>query len=180
LDGPDTGALWAIRTPDAEPETGGQDRMTATGTDAERTEPGTATRTAVRHHPTVALEAQKRSSDIQLAIADRITAFAGTMWFVYAHAVLFAAWMLFVERSPWQTLTLIVSLEAIFLSTFVMIGQNRQAAFQQAKADRDFSTSEAELHTNTELTRQIRELTQRIHEQVSSGAAHPTPPEPTG
>lgn len=46
--------------------------------------------------------------------------------------------MLVIEKSPWPTLTLIVSLEAIFLSTFVMIGQNRQASFQQAKADSDY------------------------------------------
>jgi uncharacterized membrane protein len=53
---------------------------------------------------------------------------------------------------------LAVSLEAIFLSTFVMIGQNRQAAFQQAKADHDFEQEETELKTNTELTRQIHAL----------------------
>jgi hypothetical protein len=49
-------------------------------------------------------------------------------------------------------LTLIVSLEAIFLSTSVMIGQNRQASFPQAKADHDFAASELELHADTELT----------------------------
>ena len=49
------------------------------------------------------------------------------MTFVYLHAVLFAVWMIVVERNPWPTLTLVVSLEAIFLSTFVLIGQNRQA-----------------------------------------------------
>ena len=70
----------------------------------------------------------KRAEDLQLRIADAITAFAGSMPFVYIHVVVFAVWMLFVERSPWPTLTLVVSLEAIFLSTFVMIGQNRQAA----------------------------------------------------
>jgi uncharacterized membrane protein len=129
------------------------------------------TQPALGHHPTVAAEAAKRSADLQLAIADKITSFAGSMRFVYAHAILFTAWMLFIEKSPWQTLTLIVSLEAIFLSTFVMIGQNRQAAFQQAKADRDFSTSEQELNTNTELTRQIHELTKQIHHLVSAGPA---------
>jgi uncharacterized membrane protein len=41
--------------------------------------------------------------------------------------------MLFIESDPWPTLTLIVSLEAVFLSTFVMIGQNRQSAFLQPK-----------------------------------------------
>src|ERR1700746_3424456 len=82
-------------------------------------------------HPAVVEEQQRRAADIQLRIADWITAFAGSMNFVYLHVVLFTVWMLFIERSPWPTLTLIVSLEAIFLSTFVMIGQNRQAAFQQ-------------------------------------------------
>ena len=46
------------------------------------------------------------------------------MLFVYVHIVGFAFWMLVLERSPWPRLTLVVSLEAIFLSTFVMIGQN--------------------------------------------------------
>jgi len=71
-----------------------------------------------------------------------------------------------LEKSPWPTLTLIVSLEAIFLSTFVMIGQNRQAAFQQAKADHDFVASEQELHNNTDLTRLIHQLTTQIHAQL--------------
>jgi uncharacterized membrane protein len=66
--------------------------------------------------------------------------------------------MLLLERKPWPTLTLVVSLEAIFLSTFVMIGQNRQASFQQAKADHDFVEQELELKTNTHLTRQIHTL----------------------
>ncbi len=53
-----------------------------------------------------------------------------------------------------------------FLSTFVMIGQNRQAAFQQAKADHDFVEGDTELKLNTELTREIHELTREIHEHV--------------
>ncbi|MBV8690885.1 MAG: DUF1003 domain-containing protein [Actinobacteria bacterium] len=92
------------------------------------------------------------------------------MPFVYIHAVGFALWMIFVEPDPWPKLTLIVSLEAIFLSTFVMIGQNRQAAFQQAKADHDFVAQEQELDTNTDLTRAIHALTQEIHRQIVPGA----------
>ena len=80
------------------------------------------------------------------------------MGFVYLHVIAFLIWMLFVERSPWPTLTLVVSLEAIFLSTFVMIAQNRQASFQQAKADHDFVEQELELKTNTQLTREIESL----------------------
>jgi uncharacterized membrane protein len=67
----------------------------------------------------------KRANDVQLRIADRITAFAGCMNFVYLQAALFALWMLVFEKSPWPTLTLIVSLEALFLSTFVINSHKR-------------------------------------------------------
>ena len=117
-------------------------------------------------HPALLAVAEQRSADVQLRIADAITAFAGSMKFVYIHAVAFAVWMLVFEKSPWPTLTLIVSLEAIFLSTFVMIGQNRQSAFQQAKADHDFTVNEQELHTNTDLTRLIHQLTTEIHARL--------------
>jgi uncharacterized membrane protein len=122
----------------------------------------------VEHHPVLVAHKERRAADIQLRIADMITAFAGSMRFVYIHAVLFVVWMVFIESNPWPKLTLIVSLEAIFLSTFVMIGQNRAAAFQQAKADHDFVEQEQELHTNTDLTRAIHELTKQIHEQVGA------------
>ena len=119
-------------------------------------------------HPVLAAQLEHRAADVQLRIADAVTKFAGTMMFVYIHAVAFAAWMIFFEKSPWQTLTLIVSLEAIFLSTFVMIGQNRQGAFAAAKANHDFVEQETELKQNTELTRQIHELTTQIHAAVNS------------
>jgi len=118
------------------------------------------------HHPIVVRINAQRYADVQLRIADLITAYAGSMRFVYLHALIFAAWMVFFERSPWPTLTLVVSLEAIFLSTFVMIGQNRQAAFQQAKADHDFTEEEQELKLNTKLTREIHELTREVHDQI--------------
>jgi uncharacterized membrane protein len=118
------------------------------------------------HHPVVVELAAKRAEHLQLRIADQITAFAGSMRFVYVHVVLFAVWMLVFESNPWPTLTLAVSLEAIFLSTFVMIGQNRQAAFQQAKADHDFNESELELKSNTQLTREIHALTVELHRRL--------------
>jgi uncharacterized membrane protein len=120
------------------------------------------------HHPVVVDQFNQRAQDAQLRLADQITRFAGSMTFVYIHIVVFALWMLIVERKPWPTLTLIVSLEAIFLSTFVMIGQNRQAAFQQDKADHDFIAQEQELKSNTELTRAVFQLTQQVHEIVSA------------
>ena len=118
------------------------------------------------HHPVVQNALAKRAEDAQLRVADAITRFAGSMRFVYLHVVGFALWMVLAEGSPWPTLTLVVSLEAIFLSTFVMIGQNRQAQFQQEKADHDFVAQEQELHTNTDLTRVIADLTREIHASV--------------
>ena len=123
------------------------------------------------HSPVVIKHIEERAADVQLRVADAITAFAGSMRFVYIHVVLFAVWMLVFEKSPWPTLTLVVSLEAIFLSTFVMIGQNRQAAFQQAKADHDYAEEESLLNENTELTRVIHQLTQEVHRHVLGSAS---------
>ena len=126
-----------------------------------------------RVHPVTAALLTQRAESAQLKVADAITTFAGSMPFVYIHAAAFAVWMIVFEHSPWPTLTLIVSLEAIFLSTFVLIGQNRQAAFQQAKADHDFVESELELKTNTELTRAIHTLTVELHRRVVTDSGRP-------
>ncbi len=132
---------------------------------------------AALHHPVVDRFKAESAADIQLRLADRITAFAGSMPFVYIHVLVFGLWMLVFEKSPWPTLTLAVSLEAIFLSTFVMIGQNRQAAFQQAKADHEFAEEEQELKLNTELTREIHELTRELHQHVvGAGGTEPKGP----
>lgn len=120
-------------------------------------------------HPALRSAAAARAQSLQLRMADGITKFAGSMAFVYAHVVIFTVWMIFIEGNPWPKLTLIVSLEAIFLSTFVMIGQNRQADFQQAKADHDFTEQEAELRSNTEITRDIHRLTEELHRRVCLG-----------
>jgi uncharacterized membrane protein len=152
--------------------------MSLLGEDLGRLIPRRILKSGQTHNPVVLEEAIKRNQSFELRIADRITTFAGSMSFVWLHAALFAVWMLFFERSPWPTLTLVVSLEAIFLSTFVMIGQNRQAAFQQAKADHDFGAQELELKTNTELTRQIHVLTTELHKRVmgSASADRESPP----
>ena len=127
----------------------------------------------VQHHPAVIEQFNKRASDAQLRVADRITAFAGSMNFVYLHIAMFAAWMLVLEKSPWPTLTLVVSLEAIFLSTFVMIGQNRQAAFQQAQADKDYQDVDTLLVENTDLTRAVHQLTLEVHDRLFGDSTKP-------
>jgi uncharacterized membrane protein len=122
------------------------------------------------HTPVVLQEAERRAASVQLRVADAITTFAGSMRFVYAHIIIFGIWIvtgLFgLDKSPFELLTLIVSLEAIFLSTFVMIAQNRQASFAQAKADHDFVSQEKELMTNTELTKEIHRLTTELHDRM--------------
>ena len=128
----------------------------------------------VTHHPVVLDQLERRAADFQLRLADRITGFAGSMKFVYLHAIAFVVWMLVFEKSPWPTLTLIVSLEAIFLSTFVMIGQNRQAAFQQAKADHDYGDIDRLLVENTDLTRAVHRLTSEVHDHLIAGGADPS------
>ena len=124
--------------------------------------------TAILPEPNPALvrQAKERAQSIQNRIADRITAFAGSMRFVYIHIAWFGCWIGFgVERYPYGLLTMIVSLEAIFLSTFVMISQNRADAKRQVIADQQWETVQEEDRQNEELlalSRQILELTEAI------------------
>ena len=102
------------------------------------------------------------------------------MLFVYLHVIWFGCWIGFrVEHYPFGLLTMIVSLEAIFLSTFVMISQNRADARRQVIADQQWKTVQDEDKQNQELLKlssQILELTKAIHAittQRSDGQSHP-------
>jgi uncharacterized membrane protein len=104
-------------------------------------------------HPALLEHAEQRGERAQNRIADRITAFAGSMAFVYLHVIWFAGWIGFgVEQYPFGLLTMIVSLEAIFLSTFVMISQNRADAKRQVLADEEWRTVQNEDRQNDELS----------------------------
>jgi uncharacterized membrane protein len=109
---------------------------------------------------------RERAEAAQNRIADKITAFSGSMAFVYIHIIWFASWIGFgVEKYPFGLLTMIVSLEAIFLSTFVMISQNRADAKRQVIADQQWKTVKVEDHQNVELldlSRQILQLTKEV------------------
>jgi len=89
------------------------------------------------------------------------------MAFVYIHIIWFGCWIGFgVEKYPYGLLTMIVSLEAIFLSTFVMISQNRADAKRQAIADQQWQTVQEEDRQNVqllELSKQILDLTTAVH-----------------
>jgi uncharacterized membrane protein len=118
-------------------------------------------------NPALVRHAEQRARSIESRIADRITAFAGSMPFVYIHIAWFACWIgLGVEKYPYGLLTMIVSLEAIFLSTFVMISQNRADAKRRVIADQQWQTVKEEDRQNEELlelSRQILDLTKAIH-----------------
>jgi uncharacterized membrane protein len=124
-------------------------------------------------HPALLAHAQERAKSIQNRIADRITPFAGSMRFVYLHVVWFSLWIVLgVESYPFGLLTMIVSLEAIFLSTFVMISQNRADAKRQVLADQQWQTVQAEDVENKELldlSRQILQLTLELHALAGEG-----------
>jgi uncharacterized membrane protein len=129
------------------------------------------------HEPNPALvrHAQQRARSVENRITDRITAFAGSMPFVYIHIAWFGCWIgLGVEHYPYGLLTMIVSLEAIFLSTFVLISQNRADAKRQVIADQQWQTVQEEDQQNQELlelSRQILDLTKAIHAGTGSPPA---------
>jgi len=105
-------------------------------------------------NPALMKHAERRAEYAQNRIADRITAFSGSMAFVYLHVIWFGCWIGFgVESYPYGLLTMIVSLEAIFLSTFVMISQNRAEAKRQVIADQEWRTVQEEDRQNKNLLR---------------------------
>lgn len=111
----------------------------------------------IRHHA-----ADQRT--IQERLADAITDFSGRMAFVYFHVVWFGVWITLnlgllglkpFDPYPFGLLTMIVSLEAIFLATFVLISQNRLSAEADRRADLDLQIG---LLTEYELTRALKML----------------------
>ncbi len=133
-------------------------------------------------HPALMEHALARSASLQNRIADKITKFAGSMTFIYVHIVWFSLWISFkVEKFPFGLLTMIVSLEAIFLSTFVMISQNRADEKRQVLADNEWKivqTEEAQNEQLIEISKQILDLTTAIHKMTSSVAPPGAAPAP--
>jgi uncharacterized membrane protein len=103
-------------------------------------------------------EQEKNKQD---RVADGLTAFSGSMFFVYLHTIWFGVWIIVnlgwlpikpFDPFPFGLLTLIVSLEAIFLSTFVLISQNRAGAAADKRADLDV---QIDLLSEHEITRLV-------------------------
>jgi uncharacterized membrane protein len=122
--------------------------------------------------PALLRHEHERAEARQNRVADAITTFSGSMLFVYIHIIWFSCWIGFgVEKYPYGLLTMIVSLEAIFLSTFVMISQNRADAKRQIIADEQWQMVQEEDHQNLqllELSNQILALTREVRELVAS------------
>ena len=117
-------------------------------------------------HPALMRHAEQRASNLQNRIADVITHFAGSMAFVYVHMVWFTVWIATgVEKYPFGLLTMIVSLEAIFLSTFVMISQNRADDKRQVLADHQWEIIQLEKQQNDDLIQTVA-LEKQQNEQL--------------
>src|SRR5206468_6131481 len=114
-----------------------------------------------------------------------VTSFAGSLKFVYIHAVWFGIWVLLnigvlgaslkFDKFPFGLLTMIVSLEAIFLSTFVMVSQNRQAARADVRSQLDFETNlRAEIwavHIGQALGVDVDHVEHVVHEAIQGSRA---------
>jgi uncharacterized membrane protein len=113
---------------------------------------------------------QSRAS-IQQKVADSITSFTGSMHFVYLHLLLFGFWIAANLRwlpgiSPWDesfvVLAMIASVEAIFLSTFVLISQNRMAAEADKRAELDLQISLLTEHEITKVVALLKEMATKM------------------
>src|SRR5205814_3139571 len=143
-------------------------------------------RPPVPANPALSRHLQERRQRLENRVADRITRFAGSMRFVYLHLLWFGAWFAFgVEPYPYGLLTMIVSLEAIFLSTFVMISQNRADEKRQVLADHQWEMIQAEERQNQQLlemsnrliglTTEVHALTAEVH-RLLTGQNDPAGP----
>jgi uncharacterized membrane protein len=121
---------------------------------------------------------RKRSR--QDRVADAITAFTGSMLFVYLHAALFGGWILVntgvlplvepFDPFPFVMLAMAASVEAIFLSTFVLISQNRMARLADERAELDLQVSLLAEHEVTRLLQMLEGVARKVGAAIPEGA----------
>lgn len=108
-------------------------------------------------------------------IADAICRFAGDMRFVYLHVAVFGVWcatgLFGIDPYPYNFLTLVVSLEAIFLSTFILISQNKTAMIDRANAVKDLNIDTEAL----EVLKQLLRKTQKCDCNQDGSSSHDRP-----
>jgi uncharacterized membrane protein len=115
-------------------------------------------------------KADEKARSTQLRVADAITRFTGSMMFVYIHLVLFATWI--ISNLPslplpkfdpsYVVLAMFASVEAIFLSTFVLISQNRMAEHSDKRADLDLQVSLLAEHEVTRLVTLVKQIATKL------------------
>jgi uncharacterized membrane protein len=120
---------------------------------------------------------EERESTLEEHAADAITRFAGSMLFVYIHLALFGFWILvnvgWLPVLPaWDSslviLAMIASVEAIFLSTFVLISQNRMSKEADKRADLDLHISLLAEHELTKLAELVVQIAEKLHIEADS------------
>lgn len=116
-------------------------------------------------------EEYARHAGAQERLAAAITRFAGSMWCVYVHAILFGSWIIInlgwvpgVKRfdPDFVKLAMFASVEAIFLSTFILIGQNRMARLEDRRAELDLQVSLLAEHELTRLIEMVDAVADRL------------------
>jgi len=121
-------------------------------------------------------KAEQRRIPFEIRLADGITRFTGSMSFVYIHLVLFGGWIACnLPGTPlpkfdpsFVVLAMVASVEAIFLSTFVLISQNRMAAQAARRADLDLQVSLLAEHEVTQLITMVKAIAQRLELEVAN------------
>lgn len=117
----------------------------------------------------------ERRKSMQDRVADDVTSFCGSMTFVYLHAAWFGGWVLWnmgwlglppFDPYPFGLLTMTVSLEAIFLSTFVLISQNRISAMADQRADLDLHVNLLAEYEVTKILTILDTLAKQQHHPV--------------
>jgi uncharacterized membrane protein len=110
-------------------------------------------------------------------MAEGITRFCGSMRFVIFHAIWYFVWILLNVATPhawrWDPfpfpfLTLIVSLEAIFLSTFILVAQNRQAVLNERRAQLDLQVNLLSEQENTKMLELLRKIGEKVGVDLSN------------
>lgn len=131
----------------------------------------------------------KKIRDSETKLADIITSFAGSMAFVYIHIIWFILWLIFASKIgdpfPFGLLTMVVSLEAIFLATFIMVNQNRQAEIaeqrdleddqEQDEIEEDIEDIKEEFTDLQEDLSEVRRLIEKIEARASGEEPPKTP-----
>lgn len=128
-------------------------------------------------NPALREHAKERRAKFENRVADLITRFAGSMDFVYLSIIWYGVWIaLPVEEYPFGLLTMIVSLEAIFLSTFILISQNRADEKRQVVADHQWEVVEsrdAQIEQLMSLCNEMLQMTREINERTLAHTDHP-------